>query len=313
MCYKIRAIDLSTGRTTTSNRTCVTPTFPPPPSFSYIRKATVIAENEISVVAYVDPAASVAGYSLHRSTAQAGPYAVVATLTITGTSTISFIDNVATEQGPYFYYVSTLDSCQTIVLNSQVVQTVYLTAAANGDYTNLVGWTGYTGWPTGVGSYNLLLTIGGVTSVIPVSSALLPPYFYIDSVLDNFYSDGKFCYSVQAIEETGNPYFYLDTVNSNEVCVEQPPMIYIPSAFHPGGGLNNIFFPSNAFVSTEGYSFDIYNRWGENVFHTNDPLVGWPGTSNGVASPEGVYIYRLIAKNGKKADIEKVGSVTLIR
>ena len=105
----------------------------------------------------------------------------------------------------------------------------------------------------------------------------------------------------------------MDTSRSNEICLTQTPIIFIPNAFHPGGLYNEVFYCSNAFVSAVDYSFDIYNRWGENIFHTTNPQEGWTGTVNGQQAPEAIYIYRLKTKNADGSDLEKVGSVTLIR
>jgi gliding motility-associated-like protein len=313
MCYRIRAIDPSTGRTSTSNRACIAPSFPPAPAFCYIRKATVLSENEIGIYAYVDAAASVSGYTLYRSGSQGGPYSVVSTVYVNGTSSLSFVDNVEASKGPYFYYLNVNDSCGVKVLSSQIVQTMVLDAEANDDYTNDIEWSEYEGWPTGVREYLLYVTTGDVTSAIHIANNGLPPFDYIHSVINEYFSSGKFCYVIEAVEEIGNPYLFQDSSRSNEVCVEQVPLIYIPNAFHPGGDLNNVFYPSNAFVSTEKYSLDIYNRWGQVVFHSDNPHEGWDGSYKNKMCPEGVYVYRLIAKNGLEADIEKVGSVTLIR
>jgi gliding motility-associated-like protein len=310
MCYRVRAKDPATTRSSTSSRTCISPTFAPPPAYCYLRKATVVSENEISIIGYVDPLAVVSGYSLLRSGSPTGPYTVVGTQMVVGTSSISFTDVIEADKGPYYYYISTLDSCQREVFTSQVVQTMVLKAEANKDYTNELAWTPYDGWPNGVNGYNIILDMDGIVTTIPVTGL---PFLFIDSVINHYYSSGKFCYSIEAVEAPGNIYFFNDSSRSNEVCVEQLPLIYIPNAFHPGGNLNEIFYPSNAFVPKDGYSFDIYNRWGELVFHTTNPHEGWNGSSHGKMAPEGIYVYRVVAKNGKAADIEKVGGVTLIR
>ena len=118
---------------------------------------------------------------------------------------------------------------------------------------------------------------------------------------------------IEAVEAPGNPYFFQDTARSNEVCLIQEPNIFIPNAFHPGGFLNEIFTPSNAFVSTENYSLRIFNRWGEMIFETTDPKVGWDGTTNGRYAPEAVYVYLLQAVQADGSEILRKGSVTLIR
>jgi gliding motility-associated-like protein len=93
-------------------------------------------------------------------------------------------------------------------------------------------------------------------------------------------------------------------------------LIYIPNAFTPDGNEgNNVFVP----VLPEGakiekYRLLIFNRWGETVFESLNPWVGWDGTYHGLEVPEGVYIWTIELREGyhdlpKKFD----GSVTLIR
>jgi gliding motility-associated-like protein len=313
MCYRVRAIESGGVRTSTSNAACFVPSFPPPPAYSYIRKVTVTGNGEVSIEASVDPVPTITGYDLYRSTVPSGPFEVVASLFISGVPSIIFSDNVPTDDGPYYYFIKTIDSCGFESINSQVSNTLLLGGEAYPDFTNSLHWNNYLEWPTGVDHYDIYLTINGNESLLPVFSVTNAQFAFVDSVLDSFISDGEFCYTIEAVEANGNPSGFLDTVRSNEVCLKQTPVIFIPNAFHPGGVYNEIFYPSNAFVSATDYTFDIFNRWGENVFHTTNPTAGWDGTTKGHQEQEAIYIYRLKAKNPDGTDIEKVGSVTLIR
>ncbi|MDZ7845717.1 MAG: gliding motility-associated C-terminal domain-containing protein [Owenweeksia sp.] len=62
--------------------------------------------------------------------------------------------------------------------------------------------------------------------------------------------------------------------------------------------------------------FEIYNRWGELVFQSNDSQAGWNGRirNHGPKAPPGIYSYVLIAnvKSGNYDHVEK-GSINLIR
>ncbi|MFN2424547.1 MAG: PKD domain-containing protein [Cryomorphaceae bacterium] len=79
--------------------------------------------------------------------------------------------------------------------------------------------------------------------------------------------------------------------------------IYVPNAFSPDGNeINEIFKPVihgvEYFDNGDGdyYLFEIHNRWGSRIFHTNDPDKGWDGSSpNGThyAEPE-VYQWQLM-------------------
>ena len=78
------------------------------------------------------------------------------------------------------------------------------------------------------------------------------------------------------------------------VAVETDFYLYIPNSFTPDGdGLNDCYEIKG--VGFEGYEFVVFNRWGNEVFHTDDIDECWDGTFNGKRLPMGSYSYRLIA------------------
>jgi gliding motility-associated-like protein len=86
----------------------------------------------------------------------------------------------------------------------------------------------------------------------------------------------------------------------------------LPSAFSPNGDGNNDILNIYGIANASSYDFEIYNRWGENIFHSMDKTQGWDGTYNGVAAPVGVYAYWYnIVISGKTYN--KKGSFTLLR
>ena len=314
-CYRVRALDVGRARTSTSNRACLVPNFPPPPTFSYIRRVTVTGPNSIKVDAYVDAAAAVIGYELLRASTAAGPFVSVASLPADGSPYVSLSDyGVNTSAQAYYYKLATIDSCGLQVFDSQISKSILLTGYSNSDYTNSLFWDDFIQWPTGVDYYNVYRTVNGFRDPVPIATIVNGNLLVLtDSVIDDFYSDGEFCYTIQAIESQGNPYFFLDSSMSNEICVRQEPVIFIPNAFRPGGDLNESFGPFNGFVDTKNYSFDIFNRWGENIYSTNNPNAPWDGSTHQAQAPEGVYIYQIKATKVDGSEIRKVGAVTLIR
>jgi gliding motility-associated-like protein len=68
--------------------------------------------------------------------------------------------------------------------------------------------------------------------------------------------------------------------------------VFIPNAFSPNNdGLNDIFFiVGYPIVKCE---FWIYNRWGEEVFHSNQIENGWNGKfpNSDITLPQDVYSY----------------------
>jgi gliding motility-associated-like protein len=88
----------------------------------------------------------------------------------------------------------------------------------------------------------------------------------------------------------------------------------IPSGFTPNGdGLNDVFRPAmNKFEKL--VEFSVYNRWGQQLFQTNDKTQGWDGTYHGAPQDLGTYYYMIILASPQGGD-NKIykGEVTLIR
>ncbi len=93
---------------------------------------------------------------------------------------------------------------------------------------------------------------------------------------------------------------------------ECEPVFDIPNAFSPNGdGLNDEFKPVGDEVDI--VLFEIYDRWGEFVFGTNNFNVGWDGTLNGKPVDPGVFTWVLHYKDSLGKRKVKTGNVTLIR
>ncbi|HXH17626.1 MAG TPA: PKD domain-containing protein [Chitinophagales bacterium] len=90
------------------------------------------------------------------------------------------------------------------------------------------------------------------------------------------------------------------------------PIVDLPTAFSPNGDDNNDVFIVRG-KDIVKIDLKIFNRWGELVFHSNDPYLGWDGTYKGKPQEMEVYDWLLNAtlKNGQ--EIFRKGNVTLLR
>jgi gliding motility-associated-like protein len=66
--------------------------------------------------------------------------------------------------------------------------------------------------------------------------------------------------------------------------------IYIPNAFTPDGNEHNNDFQA-VITGLSEFEIGIFNRWGEQFFHSSDPNFKWDGTCRGEKCPDGTYIY----------------------
>jgi gliding motility-associated-like protein len=88
---------------------------------------------------------------------------------------------------------------------------------------------------------------------------------------------------------------------------------YIPNAFSPNkDGLNEVF-NMRGVAYTKRFNMQIFNRWGELLFESQDIEQGWDGTYQGQAVPPGTYVYKIqyVDLNGRS--MQKFGDLTLLR
>ncbi len=95
-----------------------------------------------------------------------------------------------------------------------------------------------------------------------------------------------------------------------------PTRVIVPAAFSPNeDGINDTFgIEGDDLISIE---FSIYNRWGEQLFRSNDPTERWDGYDDFRVLPQGVYVWQLVfegfAEDGSVYSEVRSGTVTLLR
>lgn len=103
------------------------------------------------------------------------------------------------------------------------------------------------------------------------------------------------------------------TINTSiKIIVNKEFYMYIPNSFTPNNdNLNDIF---KVFTNYTGlFTLEIYNRYGERIFETNNLLFGWDGNLKGVRQPEGTYTYLIkFQKPGSVKEIKK-GHLVLLK
>jgi len=123
------------------------------------------------------------------------------------------------------------------------------------------------------------------------------------------------------VEVQGPGWFTLQTVSpegctaSDSVFIDVFYPVYVPNAFSPNNdGFNDAFVIEG--IDPRGYRLEIYNRWGDLLFYSENPEEPWIGQNQLAGAeyfvPDGVYIWRLryeMRDGPRLLD----GTVTLIR
>lgn len=106
-----------------------------------------------------------------------------------------------------------------------------------------------------------------------------------------------------------------DSAQVIEYC---PSAIFIPNTFTPNGdGTNDIFIPVGKNIAS--MHLLIFDRWGNQLFESDDPTMGWDGTYAGAVVKNDVYVWRLAYtffedKDGKLGmEHEQMGHIQVLR
>ncbi|MDX1652068.1 MAG: gliding motility-associated C-terminal domain-containing protein [Brumimicrobium sp.] len=136
-------------------------------------------------------------------------------------------------------------------------------------------------------------------------------------------TDGLSC--AMCLDPTATPEmttWYVITVISSDGCqVKDSVLIEIidpcgetllPTVFSPNGdGLNDNLCVLGGCL--QSVNLEIFNRWGERIFQTNNPDDCWNGTFNGEPVNTGTYIYKLNGVKLDGTDFSLAGNVNVVR
>ncbi len=89
---------------------------------------------------------------------------------------------------------------------------------------------------------------------------------------------------------------------------------YVPNIFSPNDdGYNDLFMPAFAKHNFKSYLFQIFDRWGNLLFSTENSAAGWDGRFRGKDCPAGVYVYTIVLETDFCKQVKQEGSITIIR
>lgn len=224
--------------------------------------------------------------------------------------TIAFIlENQYTDKRTFFrqnlrYRVVYEDKCENRSIPSVHTSPIILNIKSINSNVVEFEWNKYETWINGVRTYFLerLDDDGNVLEEFSVLSGRTKAITF--SVLDDQPKNIR----VRAESLDTTPL----TSYSNVRTVEINPVLHLPSAFTPDDdGLNDEFIPKGPKVFN--YQMQIFSRWGNVIFSSNEPFEGWDGLIEGSKAPEGTYIYRLNFEDAVGNKYDQSGSVTVLR
>ncbi|MBK6379299.1 MAG: gliding motility-associated C-terminal domain-containing protein [Chitinophagaceae bacterium] len=102
-------------------------------------------------------------------------------------------------------------------------------------------------------------------------------------------------------------------VDNIKITVFEGPEIYVPNAFTPNSDGKNDILKAIPIGLKEFKYFTIFNTYGQLVFTTKDPAIGWDGNFKGAKQGLGTYVWIAEGVNYKGTQLQRKGTVILIR
>jgi len=315
LCFEIKAIRNGDLIQSTSNQTCIELEIPKPPEYIYIKNATVVSEGLINIEYYIDPTAGLNAFRYWNGQDPTALSVFQTNLPPNPIPNLISVDHgaVNTNTSEYYYQVTAVDSCSNDY-NSGIARTVFLKAKPEAGFNNYLAWSPFEIEYGVVSSYNIyrLDEMGNFNLLTTVSGSELE---YTDFIGQGFVNPAAgICYKVEANFDLTPPLLSSESLSSfsNEVCIAQPALIYVPNAFAPNG-FNNEFKAVLVNADEDNFLMMVMNRWGEVLYETNNPTDGWDGRIGGRVAQEGVYAYYFKYANINGVEKEKKGTVLLLR
>ena len=95
--------------------------------------------------------------------------------------------------------------------------------------------------------------------------------------------------------------------------------IYIPNAFTPNNdGINDLFYVSGTDIDPDRFTLQVFDRWGELVFESEDPEIAWDGSYQQVNkeyyAQDGLYSWRVVLYSITTTERKEIiGHINLMR
>ncbi|MFN8287576.1 MAG: gliding motility-associated C-terminal domain-containing protein [Chitinophagales bacterium] len=260
---------------------------------------------------------------------------------------VTVVDDLLCKVNPNFYHRLYHSNG-----NDAMALTMFYDASSDGDWTDQGHWDAPNRWnylgnaTAGSGLGFSSVSVGGVSDFQPEPFALARKKFTVNAGPDvdlvlgqsTTFNPTNTAVNVQSYLWTPDATLscgtcekpdatpitttqYLLTVEDDAGCKASDslivkvssPELLIPTAFSPNGdGFNDKFRVLNKDVIK--LDLQIFNRWGELVFETSDPLEGWDGVYKGMEQELGVYVWKCdYILNGQTKTKSAKGNLTLMR
>jgi gliding motility-associated-like protein len=279
------------------------------PQQQFLKYITVVNNESLELEWPASTERDFARYFLYKNKRGEAQFKLLATFE--NVNDTKYLDeDVRVSDTSYCYHLVMKDTCDNIGPQGKVACSIVLRGKSE-KYMSRLNWQEYLGWQEGVESYELHRADPANDFTI-VSNHKPEVFTCLDDKLN--FNEGLFYYYINAKQkdDTESTNFFNAESRSNTILLYQPPIVYTPNAFTANGdGLNDTYQWVPVFV--KDFKIQIYDRYGERIFETNNKNEPWDGKYKGAPCQEAVYFYILRYTGWDGSDESQSGNFTLLR
>lgn len=213
-----------------------------------------------------------------------------------------YIDNVDASKDKYCYMIRHEDACQYVSPASQPFCTIFLEANQQD-----LNWN----TPTEAPNYQIVYDVNRInsTDITTISNQTITNYSVTNptTLIERYQIEANLILKINGEE-------YKIKSLSNVAEINFDTKIFLPQAFSPNGdGINDEYQVFGNLDKLQSFRMQIYNKWGNVVFESDDLKKGWDGQIANEKADLGIYTVRITYIDSFGNTHVKYGVVSLMR
>jgi gliding motility-associated-like protein len=307
-CFVVNA-DLGGSLISSSNKTCIDTKMQRPPEWINADYATVTDNGEINLSFSYENQSGIFNFLLEKKTGLGGNFTTVSNVH-SHSNPINYTDEVEDLSQIYYYRLSAINNCNSLVLSSNLACNISLDLEVLENEIRL-NWNKYREWNGNILTYKIYSNTKGAFEEMTGNQTTDTTYSISYSDIMYNISEKQFCFYIKA-QESSNPYLINGESVSSVVCSDILEIIKVPNAFTPNNDLINDGFKPVLSFTPKDYHLMIRDRNGYVVFETRNHLIEWDGKKDGKLLPSDVYLWFLNVNAPSGKAYSRTGTITII-
>lgn len=215
----------------------------------------------------------------------------------------SYLDaSIDASEKSYCYKISFVDKCDS---ESELSPT-FCSILLNENSLRNLEWTNNSPFGSTAIKEFEVLSYDEQTNAVTIETTKTASETTFVPILDKYEEEAKF--QIKTTSTDGKESF------SNIYIIPIAVKLFLPDAFTPNNdNINEDLLIKGSLRRITDFEIQIYNRWGNPVFSSNDININWDGTFQNSPVPPDTYTYKIYAKVNDGKEVNKTGKLLLLR